>query len=647
MLQSEDLSREGFEDIFKGAKEEAVKLCPEWTNHNTSDPGITLLELMSWLAEVQRYHLNSINERHFLRYLKLHGKPPRCSVPAKTYLKLSGGGFAPKGSVFYADEIPFETEYGCSADDNVILSLGSGTDFVANKNDIFLHSLHSFTNTLVYPFGRGLPYQSFRISLKNPVPANSVLGIYFAVRLCEPCAEINNKEDCIVSVRAYVGRSSAEILLDETMGFTKSGVIMLRTSEEKSSEIHFAAESGEFAAMPVITGAVVNVVPAFQKRTLSRIVRFDNVRDGKIRTALVPKLLFALDGETGTLLDNFNSDGKNIITGNTAQSYEAVFYDHGFEELCYLGEATGLCDFRVKSRIDNLLENSPQLYVSENGIFFKWQLVRDFDSANKYSRCYTYDAQADEFVFGNGEKGMPPRGYIYLFSCAVSLKSGGNIKAGMVNSTNEQGISAVNILPSEGGAERQSIDECYNEVKASMGISKCCVTLADYENAVRNTPGMPQKHIKAYVSELRENCVCIALESFIEQTAQNSGLMRNLRRNILPKVQLGTKVEFPAVRYAPVNIYIGISADIYSSDSKELTENAIRGFFDSDRVNFGGILSVNELSRYVYELSWVSAVRSVDLSVSASDGERLPSGDIKLKNVCLPRVGRISVTLEH
>lgn len=645
MLQSEDLSRDSFEDIFKSARDEAVKLCPEWTNHNASDPGITVLELMAWLSEVQRYHLNSVNERHFLRYLKLLGDPPKCSAPAKTYLKLSGGGFAPKGSVFYADDIPFETEYGCSAEDNAILSLGSGADFVANKDDILSTS---FTNTLVYPFGRELPYTKFRISLKNPVPSNSVFGIYFAVRLSEPCTEITSKDDCIVSVSAYVGGKSAEILLDETMGFTKSGVVLLHTGAERSGEINFAVENGEFAAMPVITSAVINAVPAYQRKTLSRIVRFDKVSGGKIRTDLTPNFLFAVEGEKRILLENFKADGKYITTNSRAESFEAVIIsDSGFEERCFLGEARGICEFRIKTEIEDMLENSPQIYVSENGVFYRWELVRDFDSADRYSRCYVYDSQSGEIVFGNGEKGMPPRGCIYLFGCVISLKSAGNIKAGMVNSVSELGISAVNILPSDGGRERQTIDECYEEVRAMINASPCCVTLADFENAVKETPGMPRKHVKAYASETKENCVCIALEHFIGKTAQNSALSRNLRKRILPRVQVGTKVEFPLVRYAPVNIYISIRTDMYSSNSKELTENAVRGFFDSDRVNFGGLLSVNELSRYVYELPWVSAVRSVDLSVSASDGERLPSGDIKLKNVCLPRVGKISVAAEH
>lgn len=647
MLRSEDLSRDSFEDILKTATAEAVKLCPDWTDHNAADPGITILELMSWLAEVQRYHLNSVNERHFSRYLKLLGCAPSPSVPARTYLKLSGGGFAARGSVFYADDIPFETEYGCSAADNEILSLGAGERLVANKDDILADSLRSFANTFVFPFGEGKPYTKFRVRLKNPLPTKSVVGIYFGIRLEKPCAEITNREDCIVSVGVRAGDFPVKILLDETMGFTRSGVIMLRTGDTAAAELVFSVESGEFAAMPIVTAAVINVVPALQQRTLSRILRFDNVEHGVIRTFVKPAFLFALNGEERTLLEDFTADGERITVNSTARSFEAVVCGEGFGERCCLGRARGVCNFRIKPDVVDMLESSARVYVCEDGVFRRWELVEDFDSADKYSRCFVYDPDTGEIVFGNGEKGMPPRGDIYLFGCVTSLKNGGNVRAGAVSSTNEKGISAVNILPSEGGAERQSVDECYAEVRAAVNSPRCCVTLEDYENAVRSTPGMPRKHIRAFVSEFKDNCVCIAVEHFIGNSAPNGGLMRNLKRRILPVAQLGTKVEFPAVRYAPVNVYIRLGTDAYSADSRELAERTVRGFFDSDRVNFGGTISVNDFSRYVCESPWVRAVLSVDLSVSASDGERLPSGDVRLKNVCLPTAGKISVVVEH
>ena len=52
MIPTVNLDDRTFDDI----KNEAIRLipryCPEWTNHNESDPGITLIELFSWMTEM-------------------------------------------------------------------------------------------------------------------------------------------------------------------------------------------------------------------------------------------------------------------------------------------------------------------------------------------------------------------------------------------------------------------------------------------------------------------------------------------------------------------------------------------------------------------------------------------------------------------
>jgi hypothetical protein len=78
---------------WKQIVDEAVRLipryCPEWTNHNASDPGITLLELYAWMTEMVIYRLNKVPEKNFLAFLDLIGvrlKPPE---PAKVVLEFT------------------------------------------------------------------------------------------------------------------------------------------------------------------------------------------------------------------------------------------------------------------------------------------------------------------------------------------------------------------------------------------------------------------------------------------------------------------------------------------------------------------------------------------------------------------------------
>src|SRR3981189_3994040 len=48
---------------------------PEWTNFNKSDPGVTIIELFSFLTENLLYRANQIPERNRRKFLQLLGVP--------------------------------------------------------------------------------------------------------------------------------------------------------------------------------------------------------------------------------------------------------------------------------------------------------------------------------------------------------------------------------------------------------------------------------------------------------------------------------------------------------------------------------------------------------------------------------------------
>ena len=55
MLIPRKLDDQRFEDILHEAVGRLPWLCPQWTDHNAHDPGITILELMAWYKEMQQY----------------------------------------------------------------------------------------------------------------------------------------------------------------------------------------------------------------------------------------------------------------------------------------------------------------------------------------------------------------------------------------------------------------------------------------------------------------------------------------------------------------------------------------------------------------------------------------------------------------
>jgi hypothetical protein len=64
---------------FAGLVDEAralvPALAPAWTNHNPSDPGITLVELFAWLTEMLVYRVDQVPEAHVRAFLALLNGP--------------------------------------------------------------------------------------------------------------------------------------------------------------------------------------------------------------------------------------------------------------------------------------------------------------------------------------------------------------------------------------------------------------------------------------------------------------------------------------------------------------------------------------------------------------------------------------------
>src|SRR5688572_5263686 len=82
MIPAPRLDDRAFEDIVSEAIRLIPRYCPEWTNHNPSDPGITLIELAAWMTDIILYRLNRVPEKNYIAFLNLLGiklKPPQAA----------------------------------------------------------------------------------------------------------------------------------------------------------------------------------------------------------------------------------------------------------------------------------------------------------------------------------------------------------------------------------------------------------------------------------------------------------------------------------------------------------------------------------------------------------------------------------------
>jgi len=69
------LDDRSYADLLEEARALIPSLAPGWTNHNPSDPGITLVELFAWLTEMMIYRVNRLPEENTVAFLRLLNGP--------------------------------------------------------------------------------------------------------------------------------------------------------------------------------------------------------------------------------------------------------------------------------------------------------------------------------------------------------------------------------------------------------------------------------------------------------------------------------------------------------------------------------------------------------------------------------------------
>jgi len=85
-LPTPNLDDRTWKDIVEEAKKIIPAFCPQWTDFNPSDPGMTVVELMAWMTEMIIYRLNRVPDKNYIKFMELMGirlKPP---TPATTWL---------------------------------------------------------------------------------------------------------------------------------------------------------------------------------------------------------------------------------------------------------------------------------------------------------------------------------------------------------------------------------------------------------------------------------------------------------------------------------------------------------------------------------------------------------------------------------
>lgn len=464
-----------FEEIFNELRDRIPRYNPRWTNFNDSDPGITLLQLFAWLAEMTLHRMGEVPRKTYMKFAQLLGLELGAPQPATVRLV-----FMPKpterpqtlaertrcSARGDAGLVTFETTQALDVIGAALVGM-----FVYTDGSIARAEIPTLPETRPFwPLGRNpLPgdalYLAFKPNPNNPRPFPQKMR-FLALRPAaetqglpqragEQDADLVAPVELVWEYRPKAAQDAWErlnVYRDESAAFTRDGYIDV----EGPQEIEPTVETALTAQLP---GAHYWLRVRLDQNTY---------RQGRAPhlDVLLPNAVDAvnLSTERQTTLGSSNGHGGQTF------------------------------DF-PKRPVDPA---SMVITVTGNGdaADTAWVRVDDLYASGPGDRHYMLNANAGRITFGDGTMGLiPPAGAII----AAPLwrhgggASGNRVAAGTVKTLVDPvaGVERViNPRAAAGGSEEQPLDDFIKTTPAKLRAEKGAVTASDFESHARSIAGV-------------------------------------------------------------------------------------------------------------------------------------------------------------
>ena len=179
------LDDRNFQELVNEARLRIHRTCPEWSEHNVSDPGITLVELFAWMTEMLIYRVNRIPDKLHVALLELLGMslaPPSCAT-AEVRFRLAA---PPQEPVL----IPAgETEVGTvrtASDESIVFQTAESFTIQANRPVAYVVERGGAAREVKVAGGRARPTGQDQLAFGTPPAVGDALYLGFS----EPLARL-------------------------------------------------------------------------------------------------------------------------------------------------------------------------------------------------------------------------------------------------------------------------------------------------------------------------------------------------------------------------------------------------------------------------------------------------------------------------
>lgn len=683
MLTDINLDNERFDDLVEEAKNMIVSYYSEWTDFNYHDPGITISELFAFFKEIIQYRMNYIGEKHQLKYLKLMGISRRSLMPATARISLECTKTLtlPALTRFFASGICFEsqkTKYLVAGD-------LKGCIYYSHAETVFTDQARA--GYKMQPFGEN-PQQGdcFYLIFNESLPADIPLSIFVEVfngykvhrsliKEGQPFFDIAVLE---LQAGEPYGFEKCPDFQDTTHGLVQSGWLNF-TLSSPLKKITVEGQSGymlrlclvksDYDIPPVITRIGMNYMDVVQTRHYALCRDLDCVlqqgeavcRMEMCTPATENISVLIPDGDCYRIFENYTLENRNgnyvfrlgeDSNGILPSKARILSWEILFDMNQLAGEGDGL-PFQEYSLGDVMPEaESFRIMIEEPGkedCLREWQQVSDFSKSGPMDYHYVLDFSNKKIVFGDCIRGMAPEGKIFICQYVACEGERGNVKAHTIRNIEEgyEGILPDNSASAWGGADLETLEECFMDARKALYENGGLVTDADYVNAVWKTPGMIIENCQVIYPKEHEGAVrngahriSIVVKPF--SSKKNPVLTKEYKKNIIawldPGRMIGTDIRLISPEYLKLNVFVECKGRNNYIFDREAIVKALNAYFTPFGRNFGKIVSQSEVYEILGRLDAVANMEALSIDVTGNNIHRTTGGEI-----ILPPNGLISL----
>lgn len=621
MLMMPNLDNQTFEDIVLEAVKKLPYICPSWTDYNSHDPGITLIELFAWYKQLQQYHMNVITDSTREMFLKLLGEKLHAPQSAQVIAEIFSDTELRRGTLLITDSnIPYELESG--------FERGLSVKHVVVKNDS-----KEFEITEILQDGRmSLPVFSAGSRLFIGMSGEFIrnLTIYWSVY---DGYEVHRNEFCENSVpprhiRYTLNTSKGELCiaptLDETYALSKSGFMKFELPDtfaptkliKEYSPLYWIgmeltdAGCEEYPQVRNITAEAKRLIQRINFSETNEFILKDDVNVLQINSRLAMEgsvEVFVRDDKGWRLIDNdsytfeVHEDGLTLLLN--LPSYSSQDGMPNVRVVCIQTTLRGKIWFKTsgltgeKIRLSENIEEIPgKPYgmllccgeMGEDGIlrYVDWRRVTSLRTCGPYDKCYTMEK--GNICFGDNISGaIPEKGNCFIANFGLCQWDRGTVQSGteFIRINGKLVARAIDVTP---GREQETVSQAMWRLPQSISSGGRAVTCADYEALALKTPGRrvaAAKAIPLYDVSDGNDSVCEGVITIVVVPFGNGKWMpderflADVRRQMEKHRTICTDVKVVPPTYAGINVFAHVVSNSSLNDIRERIAKRLESLF--------------------------------------------------------------------